>query len=49
MMNIIGILTETVGLVFGLARFGAFIVTVVFGTAEDKAETLVDKWMKTGK
>ena len=45
-MNIIGILTQTVGLLFGMARFGAFIVTVVFGTKEDKAEKLVDKWMK---
>jgi len=46
-MNIIGLLVETIGLVFGLARFGAFIVTVVFGTKEAKAESLVDKWMKT--
>jgi len=45
-MNIVGILTETVGLVFGIARFGAFIVTVIFGTEEAKAEKLVDKWMK---
>ena len=45
-MNIIGILTQTVGLVFGVARFSAFIVTVIFGTKESTAEKLVDKWMK---